>query len=44
LDTKTKGAISRECTKRGLNATTTSAIVTVTTQDDEESEDEDLMI
>lgn len=44
LDTKTKGAISRECTKRGLNATTTSATVTVTTQDDEESEDEDLMI
>jgi len=38
LDTKTKGAISRECTKRGLTT------VTVKTQDDEESEDEDSMI
>ena len=37
LDTKTKGAISRECTKRGLNA----SAVTISSHDEEgDSEDE----
>jgi replication factor C subunit 1 len=39
LDTKTKGAISRECTKRGLNASST---MTVSHEDQGDSEDEDL--
>jgi replication factor C subunit 1 len=37
LDTKTKGAISRECTKRGLNAST----VTISHDDEGDSEDDE---